>query len=69
MIFIIDMKVQYLQVILNIEKILYKGISSTVVFNENTDLNGKYLICDDPDCLPSGKAYIMGDVRIWPDKQ
>lgn len=34
-----------------------------------SDLNGKYLICDDPDCLPSGKAYIMGDVRIWPDKQ
>jgi hypothetical protein len=34
-----------------------------------SDLNGKYLICDDPDCLPSGKANIMGDIRIWPDKQ
>lgn len=32
-----------------------------------SDLNGKYLICDDPDCLPSGKANIMGDIRIWPD--
>lgn len=29
-------------------------------------LNGKYLACDD-DCIPSGKAWIKGDIRLWPN--
>ncbi len=30
-------------------------------------LNGTYYICDDPQCMPSGRGYIKGDIRIWPD--
>ena len=31
--------------------------------------NGTYMICDDPQCIPSGRGYIKGDIRIWPNKK
>lgn len=35
--------------------------------NFMSQLNGTYLICDDPNCIPSGRGYIKGEIRIWPD--
>jgi hypothetical protein len=35
--------------------------------NFMSQLNGTYMICDDPQCIPSGRGYIKGDLRIWPD--
>ena len=32
-----------------------------------SQLNGTFVICDDPQCIPSGRGYIKGDIRIWPD--
>ncbi len=37
--------------------------------NFMSQLNGTYMICDDPQCIPSGRGYIKGDIRIWPNKK
>jgi hypothetical protein len=35
--------------------------------NFMSQLNGTYMKCDEPQCIPSGRGYIKGDLRIWPD--
>ena len=37
--------------------------------NFMSQLNGTYIICDDPQCIPSGRGYIKGDIRIWPNNK
>lgn len=46
--------------------IIISGLNNTNC-NFMSQLNGTYMICDDPQCIPSGRGYIKGDIRIWPD--
>ena len=49
-----------------------KGSSIVIsrVFNVNcpemSSLNGTYFACDEPNCIPSGKAFKKGIITIWP---
>ena len=45
--------------------ILIAGINN-INCPEMSLLNGEYLACDD-DCIPSGKAWVKGDIHLWPN--
>lgn len=53
---------------MNGNSIVISGISNGNC-PEMASLNGNYSACDEPDCIPFGKAFKKGDITIWPDKK
>lgn len=53
---------------MNGKSVVISGISNSNC-PEMSSLNGTYAACDEPDCIPSGKAFKKGEITIWPDKK